>query len=209
MVEIKIIKDGKETRTIEPGSDNFVMLFESEYGILCDKADANYLKFDDKHVLDMRYADIIYQLMGKYGSLLCNVNPDEVCIWVDEDWEPTENSNNNSRRKINIRKVSSRSISDVMGFKFQIELRRYWVNQWTSAQLAAAIMSQLLRIDTKNGLIRAYSEDEQSRMTATFGNNYLEPGVSIGNLLEDNIKICEGRQASGQVHMDELGDEYE
>lgn len=205
MVEIKIIKDGEVARTIEPTSDNFMLLFDSDYGVICDKADANRFKFDDKHVLDMSYADIIYQLMDKYSNLLCNVYPDEVCVWMDEDWVPTENSNNNSRKKISIRKVPARSIADAMGYKFQIELRRYWVSQWTKAQLAAAIMSQLLRIDTKNGLIRAYSDEEQSRMTATFGNNYLEPGVSIADILTENVKICEGRQASGQVHMDELG----
>ena len=94
-----------------------------------------------------------------------------------------------------------------MGFKFQIELRKYWIDQWTNAQLAAAIMSQLLRIDTKNGMIKAYSEDEQSRLTATFGNNYLDAGVIIPDVLTEDIKICAGRQASGQVHMDEIGGE--
>ena len=204
-IELKVYEDGKEIRSIEPGDDNFTVLYNTDYGVACDRADAVYLKFDEKHILDMRYMEVVYDLIKKYNTLLCNVFPDDVCVWKDDDWEPTENSNNNSRRKINIRKVPARSVADAMGFKFQLELRGYWVEQWSMAQLHAAIMSQLMRIDTRNGMITAYSEDEQSRMTATFGNNYLEPGVIIPDLLREDIKICSGRQASGQVHMDELG----
>ena len=67
-------------------------------------------------------------------------------------------------------------------------------------------MSQLLRIDNERGIIYKYTEDFQSRLVATFGTGYLEPGNYIEDLLDDNTpSILRGfKEASGQMTMEEV-----
>lgn len=67
-------------------------------------------------------------------------------------------------------------------------------------------MSQLLRIDNEKGIIYKYTEDFQSRLVATFGAGYLEPGTVIADLLwDEHPDILYGFvEASGQITMEEL-----
>lgn len=90
-----------------------------------------------------------------------------MCVMVDQDWEPSEKANKNSRWKIDIVKAN-KLFSGITGYE--------------------------------------YTEDFQSRLVATFGSGYLEPGTVIADLLdEETPAVLKGfQEASGQITMDEI-----
>ena len=101
---------------------------------------------------------------------------------------------------------ANRLFTGVTGFEYILKMRQHWIDKWSDAQIHAAIMSQLLRIDNEKGIIYKYTEDFQSKLVATFGTGYLEPNTIIDDLLaEDTPAVLRGfREASGQVTMEEL-----
>lgn len=205
MMNLKVYKDGDEIRNIEVENNNFLLVHNGMTGPVYDTENFGYLRIDDKHVISQRYLDIIRALYTKFDKYLYTLWPDVICCMVDQDWEPSEKANKNSAWKIDIVKANS-LFTGVTGYEYIIKLRQHWIDKWSKAQLHAAIMSQLLRIDNEKGIIYKYTEDFQSRLVATFGSGYLEPNTVIDDLLDGKTSpILRGfREASGQVTMEEV-----
>lgn len=163
----------------------------------------DYIKFDEKHVLRQSYVKITQELCQKYSVYLYSVFPHQMAFVVDEAWEPSEKASKNSAWKIDISKAPA-WMRMTTGYEYMIKMRQHWLDKWSEAQLAAAIMSQLLRINPEDGNIFKYTEDFQSRFVATFGIGYLEPKTVIPNLLTEEVRIIGFKEASGQITMDEL-----
>ena len=194
-----------KVRDIEVNGNNFLLVQNGEMGPIYDTDDFRYLKIDDKHVIRQQYMDTVRRLYEKFDKYLYTLWPDLICFMVDEAWEPSEKMNRNSAWKIDIVKAN-KLFTGVTGYEYIIKMRQHWIDKWSEAQLHAAIMSQLLRIDNERGIIYKYTEDFQSKLVATFGAKYLEPGTIIDDLLsEDTPAILRGfRIASGQVTMEEV-----
>jgi hypothetical protein len=124
---------------------------------------------------------------------------------VDEDWEPSEKANVNTLWKINIKRAPI-LFRLMTGYDYILEMRDYWLGLWSTAQINAAIMSQLLRINPEDGSIYKYSEDFHSKLVSTFGKNYLDTKttVIIPDLLKEDVDLREFPEASGQVRIDEI-----
>lgn len=205
MLELKVMEDAQEIRSIHVENNNFLLVQNGEYGPVYDTENFKYLRIDDKHVISQRYLHIIKALYQKFDRYLYSLWPDIICCMIDQDWEPSEKGSQNSAWKIDVVKANG-LFAGVTGYEYIIKMRQHWINEWSPAQLNAAIMSQLLRIDNEKGSIIKYSEDFQSRLVATFGSGYLEPGTVIENLLDkETPAVLPGfREASGQVTMDEV-----
>lgn len=205
MLDIRVLKDGQEVRNIEIEGNNFLLVQNGAHGPLYDTENFKWLRIDDKHVISQRYLDTVRALYDKFDRYLYTLWPDLVCVMVDQDWEPSEKANKNSRWKIDIVKAN-KLFSGITGYEYILKMRQHWIDNWSKAQLHAAIMSQLLRIDNEKGIIYKYTEDFQSRIVATFGSGYLEPGTVIADLLdEETPAILKGfQEASGQITMDEI-----
>ena len=198
-------KDGKTLRNINVENNNFLLVQNGMTGPVYDTENFGYLRIDDKHVISQRYLDIIRNLYMKFDKYLYTLWPELICCIVDQDWAPSERANKNSRWKIDIVRANG-LFTGVTGYEYIIKMRQYWIDEWSEAQLHAAIMSQLLRIDNERGTIYKYSEDFQSRLVATFGSGYLDPGTVIFDLLDETTPaVLSGfREASGQVTMEEV-----
>lgn len=205
MLNLKVCKDGQEIRDIEVENNNFLLVQNGITGPVYDKENFGYLRIDNKHVISQRYSDIIKALYLKFDRYLYTLWPELICCMVDQEWKPSEKANKNSRWKIEVVRANS-LFAGVTGYEYIIKMRQHWIDEWSRAQLHAAIMSQLLRIDGERGSIIRYSEDFQSRLVATFGAGYLEPTTVIDDLLDDGTPaILRGfREASGQVTMEEV-----
>lgn len=186
-----------------PSGASFAVVYNGAYGALADTTNLDYMKFDDKHVLRQSYIETARELCRKYSQYLCNVYPSRIAFVVDEAWEPSEKASKNSAWKIEISKAPA-WLRMTMGYEYMVKMRQHWLEKWSEAQVAAAIMSQLLRINPEDGNIFKYTEDFQSRFVATFGIGYLEPGTVIPNLLKEQVRIIGFKEASGQISMDEL-----
>jgi hypothetical protein len=107
--------------------------------------------------------------------------------------------NDNSKWKADVQKAP-KWLRSLRGYAFVVKLRQHWIDEWSDAQLAAAIFSQLLRINPSgDGSVVKYSLDFQDVLIPTFGAGYLEPGVKIANLLDEQVKLVRFHEASGQI----------
>lgn len=205
MLTLKVFKDSEVLRTIDVENNNFILAHNGNGGPIYDKENLMWLKLDDKHIINQRYMPVIKALYEKFDRYLYTLWPDLICCMIDQDWEPSDKANKNSKWKIDIVKAN-KLFAGVTGYEYILKLRQYWIDQWSEAQLHAAIMSQLLRIDNEKGIIYKYTEDFQSRLVATFGAGYLEPGTVIADLLwDEHPDILYGFvEASGQITMEEL-----
>lgn len=205
MLNLKVYKDNREVRNIEVENNNFLLVQNGMMGPVYDTENFKYLKIDDKHIISQGYLDIIKQLYVKFDKYLYSLWPEVICCMVDMDWQPSDRANKNSRWKIDIVRASS-LFNGVTGYEYILKMRQHWINEWSKAQLHAAIMSQLLRLDNERGIIYKYTEDFQSRLVATFGIGYLEPTTVIDDLLDEKVPaILRGfPEASGQVTMEDV-----
>lgn len=205
MLNLKVYKDGQEIRNIEVENNNFLLVQNGMTGPVYDTENFKYLKIDDKHIISQGYLGIIKRLYLKFDRYLYSLWPDVICCMVDMDWQPSEKANKNSRWKIDIVRAGS-LFNGVTGYEYILKMRQHWINEWSTAQLHAAIMSQLLRLDNEKGIIYKYTEDFQSRLVATFGIGYLEPTTAIDDLLDEKVPaILRGfPEASGQVTMEDV-----
>lgn len=171
------------------------------------KQQLRYLKFDDKHIIRQDYLQRVRELADRYSQHLCHLIlyriENEIVFIVDEAWEPSENASKNSAWKIDIVKAPY-WLRAITGYVFMVKMRGYWLEKWSDAQINAAIMSQLLRINPTEDSVLKYTEDHNSRMIATFGAGYLEPNTVIPDLLKEDVKIHSFREASGQITIEEL-----
>lgn len=206
-MKIKVFdNDNNEITSVDAQDNNFLLVTNGadapEY-----RNKFRYLKLDEQHIINQSYQEKAYLLADKYSSLLCNIYPHQMGFVIDEVWEPSDKSSINSKWKIDIQRAPL-WFRLCFGFDYMVKMRGYWLEKWSDAQLNAAIMSQLLRINPTDGSIYKYTEDKNSRMIATFGAGYLEPHTVIANLLEEEVKIQGFREASGQMTIEELEDQY-
>ena len=205
MLTLKVFKDDEEIRTIDIENNNFILAHNGSTGPVYDYENFNWFKIDEKHIINQRYMPIIKDLYEKFDRYLYTLWPDLICCMVDQDWEPSDKANKNSTWKVDIVKAN-KLFTGVTGYEYILKLRQHWIDQWSQAQLHAAIMSQLLRIDNEKGIIYKYTEDFQSKLVATFGAGYLEPGTVIADLLSENTpNILKGfQEASGQMTIEDI-----
>ena len=204
-MKIKVIDDNNtQIKEIEITDNNFVLVSNGKGGIgpeYCNQF--RFLKLDDQHIINQSYQERASQLISKYSSHLCKVYSHTMAFIVDEIWEPSDKSSINSKWKIDIQRAPM-WLRLAFGFDYMVKMRGFWLEKWSDAQINAAIMSQLLRINPADGSIFKYTEDNNSKMIATFGAGYLEPQTVIADLLKEEVKIRGFKEASGQVSMDEL-----
>lgn len=205
MLTLKVFKDDEEIRTIDIENNNFILAHNGSTGPVYDYENFNWFKIDEKHIINQRYMPIIKDLYEKFDRYLYTLWPDLICCMVDQEWEPSDKANKNSTWKVDIVK-SNKLFTGVTGYEYILKLRQHWIDQWSKAQLHAAIMSQLLRIDNEKGIIYKYTEDFQSKLVATFGAGYLEPGTVIADLLSESTpNILKGfQEASGQMTIEDI-----
>ncbi len=205
MLTLKVFKDDEMIRTIDVENNNFLLAQNGNTGPIYDYEDFNWFRIDDKHIINQRYMPVIKALYQKFDRYLYALWPDLICCMVDQDWEPSDKANKNSRWKIDIVKAN-KLFTGVTGYEYILKLRQHWIDQWSEAQLHAGIMSQLLRIDNEKGIIYKYTEDFQSKLVATFGTGYLEPNTYIADLLaEKTPAILRGfQEASGQMTIEDI-----
>lgn len=207
MLHLQVYQEGQQEalREIDVEGNNFLLVQNGMMGPVYDTGNFRYLKIDEKHVINQRYLDTVRELYRKFDKYLYTLWPELICIMIDEAWEPSEKVNKNSAWKVDIVKAN-RLFTGVTGFEYILKMRQHWIDKWSDAQIHAAIMSQLLRIDNEKGIIYKYTEDFQSKLVATFGTGYLEPETVIDDLLADDTpEVLRGfREASGQVTMEEL-----
>ena len=209
-MELKLYDDNGKKLDSYTTPDNNVLIIHNDADLeqpACIKTGLRYLKFDDKHILRQDYVARVRELADKYSQHLYHLNlyriENEIAFLVDEAWEPSEKASKNSSWKIDISKAPY-WLQALTGYIYVIKMRGYWLEKWTDAQINAAIMSQLLRINTTEDTILKYTEDHNSRMIATFGSGYLEPNTVIPDLLKEEVVIHSFREASGQISIDEL-----
>ncbi len=212
-MELKLYDDAGKKLDSYTTPDSNVMLIYNDADLeepTCIKIGLRYLKFDDKHILRQEYLSRVRELADKYSQQLCQLSlyriENEIAFVVDEAWEPSEKASKNSSWKIDIVKAPY-WLSALTGYLYMIKMRGYWLEKWTDAQINAAIMSQLLRINPTEGTVLKYTEDHNSRMIATFGAGYLEPHTVIPDLLKEEVTIHSFREASGQISMEEMDSE--
>jgi len=207
---VKCFTAGEGGKQVEIKPEEVIELQDNNYLIVSNGDDGpeyhndfDYLKFEDSSTLKQYYQGIAKKIVSKYTKELYKVNPSEIVFEVDTAWELSDKTSANSRWKIGISRAP-KLFKHATGFEYIVRMRQYWIDKWTEAQVNAAIMSQLLRINSADGAILKYSEDIHSRMIATFGKDYLEPQTVIPDIIKDDVKIADFRKASGQVHMDEI-----
>jgi hypothetical protein len=211
-VTIKIMRrqdDGTEEliKQATAFSSDLFIVANGEIGVnnLRTKDDISVM-VDESTVIDQRYAIVAHKLCTIYGgsAIPTAVVPELICFTIDIGWEPHEKANANASWKIDVKKAS-RWLRWATGYRFEIRLRQHWIEEWTDAQLHAAILSQMLRINPSgDGSVLAYSVDFQDPLTSTFGNGYLNPGTDIPDVMVEMVRIRRAPEASGQIRMDEL-----
>lgn len=202
-MKIKVIDDkNTEVKEISIQDNNFNLVSNGAVGPEHNNK-FHFLKLDDQHIINQTYQERASQLISKYSAHLYNVYSQTMAFVVDEIWEPSDKSSINSKWKIDIQRAPI-WFRFGFGFDYMVKMRGHWLEKWSDAQINAAIMSQLLRINPADGSIFKYTEDNNSKMIATFGSGYLEPTTVIANLLEEDVKILGFKEANGQVSIDEL-----
>lgn len=199
------IKDGESEQTIKCNAALIATDGALSGGLLHCAEYMHRLPINTDEEIRTDYIDIIVGLADKYSRYIRIQRPDKICPVVDVNWEPREQATKNTLWKANIRK-SPKTFRELTGYEYVLNLREYWIENWTNAQLVAAIMSQLLRIDPSDGSVLRYAEDTSSRLVATFGEGYLDgtEDVQIPDLLEEDVELKGFPLASGQITMEEL-----
>ena len=187
-------------------ADSAAIIYSHDNGEVCVNRDhLHTLRLDDNDVISPYYNKIIKGLLDRYSHYLYLSSAMDVCVMVDDAWKPPKDAAKNAMWKADIVKAS-KDLRLLLGYEYVLKLRQYWVDRWSGAQLTAAIMSQLLRIDW-NGSITKYSEDVTSRLVSMFGSGYLDDTfVDIPNLLgsPEPITLHDFPRADKQITVDEL-----
>lgn len=156
-------------------------------------------KVNEKNVIkNCDYQETVQELKTQYPEYLYHIVPSRILFLEDVEWEQTEKTNKNSRWKIDITKAS-KDLREFIGYDYVIKTRTYFVDKWSAAQVIAAIMEKLLRINPENGSITKYNVDDKMLMVATLGAGFLDKGANIVNILETKVEFKELREASGQI----------
>lgn len=205
MFKIQIIKqDDEEIKVIdemEISSPNVLALCSTSSGVDQFNTIDNLRVNEKQTIKQVAYQNVAAKLKKKYSSYIGHIVERKIMFLVDDLWIPSEKSSVNSMWKIRIKRTTG-LIKDITGYDYIIEMRQHWIDGWSEAQVYAAIMSQLLRINGNDGSIFNYTEDYHSKMIATFGAEYLDSDTEIGNMLEIEIKIHGFDKANGQMRMD-------
>lgn len=207
MYEIKILKNESEIDSLN--TDDFMLIMQGDGGMAeCYKDHLSMLSLDSKNVIFTKFTKTIRALCQKYNQYLSVPWPDNICCLVDSEWEPKESANKNTLWKVNIRRAS-KDMRLLTGYDYVLQMRQYWLDQWSEEQTLAAIMSQLLRINQEDGSILKYSEDFTSKLVSTFGEGYLDcqSEIQIPNILEEEVVLHGFKRADGQITMDEAQSE--
>jgi len=175
---------------------------------------SKYYKLDEKFALDQSFVNIITELKKCYPDYLQHIVPERVMFIIDEAFEKGTTTTINSAWYIKLKYVSSlgKFMQRLFGYDYVITMRTFWLKQWSKPQLAAAVLSQLLRIEQDSGTIVDYNEAYLSKVTTTFGKNYLEPGVTIEDVLDHHVELSEFKSApisDKQVSFEDFGDKEE
>jgi hypothetical protein len=169
-------------------------------------------RVNEKNVIkNADYQQTVQDLKTTYPEYLSHIVPSRILFLEDDAWEQTEKTNNNSRWKIDIKKAS-KDLREFIGYDYVINTRTYFIDKWSAAQVIAAIMEKLLRINPENGSITKYNVDDKMLMVATLGAGFLDKGSNIVNIIENKVEFKELRDASGQIKifdMDTLPDAQE
>lgn len=188
--------------------ESFCVVYGTDGATECWAENLRYMKYNDKFVIHQEYQLIAQRLVDAYSDRLVYVEPRRIAFAVDEAWELKENTTPNSRIKVDIKRASKLfALGDA--FYYIIHFKGYYLERWSEAQINAAIMSQLIRINNSDGCIMRLQDDAANPLVATFGVGYLEPNTVIPDLLKERIHIKEFRRADGQMSMDELGEDEE
>lgn len=199
---LKLFEDEKIVDELEvPGS--FCVVRSIRGGVDCWDPYMQIMRYSDKFVLRQEYQKRAQELVREYGERLMYVYPSRIAFIVDESWELKENTTPNSRVKVDIVRATKFSAFGDR-YSYIIHLKNYYLEKWSDAQINAAIMSQLLRINNPDGCILKSQDDAANPLVATFGAGYLEPGTVIPDLLKEHVHIKEFRRADGQMTFEEL-----
>lgn len=152
-------------------------------------------------------ADLQYKVEGlreMYKGYIGHIAPENIMILENVSWTLSEkNSENTKADKITIRKASPME-RILTGYDYVLGLKRFYLKQWTEAQLHAAIMSQLLKINSRDASITKYNEDHYSKMVTTLGAGYLDKGVAIEDILLNKVEFVGFKRADEQVTIEEV-----
>lgn len=204
---IKITDEGKEETLdrLDLNSPNVVLIGNGESKPVVKRIFDTFRK-DENHYYQQVFTQIVDKLAEIYKDYIGHVNSRHIGFLVDNKWEVTEKTTINSRDYIDIKKANKET-KLYLGFQYEITLKLWYLDRWSEAQLHAAILSQLLRIEQKDGSIKNYGESFHSRLVATFGIDYLAEDVQIKDVLEDHIQLGYFEKAdkvNGQMSIDDI-----
>jgi hypothetical protein len=204
---ISINESGTEETmaTLDLQSPNVVLIGNGESKPVVKRLFDTFRK-DENHYYQQIFTQIVDKLVETYKDYIGHVSSRHIGFLVDNKWEVTEKTTINSRDYIDIRKANKET-KLYLGFQYEITLKLWYLDRWSEAQLHAAILSQLLRIEQKDGSIKNYGESFHSRLVATFGIDYLAEDVQIQDVLEDHIVLGHFDKAdklNGQVSIDDI-----
>ena len=195
MYELRLVKQstGETVKTVELLTPNFSVIASGETKV---QAFRNFetLRKDEGHYYQQIYAQIVDKLVKAYPDHIGHISKDKIGFLVDDKWEPQEKATENSAEYIEIKRAD-RNTKLYLGFDYEIKMKLYYLERWDNAQLAAAILSVLLRVDRMKGTIKKYGERFQSRLVATFGINYLDDNVSIPDVTIDHVDLGDFEKA--------------
>ncbi len=134
MTDLRLFIDNKEHETIPLESATFAIIKNGDMGAVCVRDRLRYLKLDERHVISQGYIETIKQLADRYSPYLYQLWPDQICICIDEAWEPSEKANPNSSWKIDIQKAPL-WLRLLTNFEYMIKMRQHWIDKWSEAQL--------------------------------------------------------------------------
>jgi hypothetical protein len=204
---ISINESGTEETmaTLDLQSPNVVLIGNGESKPVVKRLFDVFRK-DENHYYQQIFTQIVDKLAEIYKDYIGHVSSRHIGFLVDNKWEVTEKTTINSRDYIDIRKANKET-KLYLGFQYEITLKLWYLDRWTEAQLHAAILSQLLRIEQKDSSIKNYGESFHSRLVATFGIDYLSEDVQIQDVLENHIVLGHFDKAdklNGQISIDDI-----
>lgn len=183
-------------------SDEVLVMGQGNDGLIHVKPEGKISIGDGLHI-DQTKLSILRDLKKMYSDRVFHVIPDKIMVIINETWKLTEKTNPNSRWGCQVKRAP-KWLRIFAGYEYVMEVRLWWINNWTDAQLHAAVLSQMLRISSKNGSVLAYNEHFSSQCLATFGEGYLKEGIDIPDCLEQKVVLHAFEEASHQVRIDEV-----
>lgn len=208
MWELRLVKQGQEepVKTIEMMSPNFSVITQGETKVQAIR-NFDMLRKDEAHYYQQIYSQVVEKLVKIYPDYIGHINKDRIGFLVDDKWEPQEKATDNSAEYIDIKRTNKET-KLYLGFDYEIVMKQHYLDKWDNAQLSAAILSTLLRVDRIKGTIKKYGEKFQSRLVATFGINYLDDDSMIPDVMENHIDLGDFEKApksnNGQICIDEI-----